>query len=122
MALPFGFAFHGDAVQGVLPDRAAVVALAQGPAFAAEDAAERTIDPDDLVSPAAGARYGDRAGPRPVVSHVASKHGLKTGLHNRRHTHAMLLMQNQVPIKMVTSRLGHADPAMTLGVYQHVTE
>jgi hypothetical protein len=31
-------------------------------------------------------------------------------------------MQSQVPIKVVASRLGHADPAMTLKVYQHVTE
>ena len=31
-------------------------------------------------------------------------------------------MQAQVPIKVVAGRLGHADPAMTLKVYQHVTE
>ena len=31
-------------------------------------------------------------------------------------------MQSQVPIKVVANRLGHADPAMTLKVYQHVTE
>ena len=27
-----------------------------------------------------------------------------------------------MPIKVVADRLGHADPAMTMRVYQHVTE
>jgi integrase len=47
-----------------------------------------------------------------VVGHVARKHGLMTGLHNRRHIHAVLLIQGQVSIKVVANRLGHADPAM----------
>ncbi len=49
--------------------------------------------------PVAG--YGDRAGQRLLSVNVARKHGLKTGLHNRHHTHAVLLMQAQVLIKVV---------------------
>lgn len=41
-------------------------------------------------------------------------------LHAVRHTHATLLLQAGVPIKVVSERLGHATIAMTLDVYAHV--
>jgi hypothetical protein len=37
-----------------------------------------------------------------------------------RHTHATLLLRAGVPVKVVSERLGHANPAFTLTVYQHV--
>jgi integrase len=85
-------------------------------------ASGRAWNADDLVFPAAGGGLWRPSRATAVVGHVARKNGLKTGLHNRRHTHAVPLMQSQVPIKVVANRLGHADPAMTLKVYQHVTE
>lgn len=41
-------------------------------------------------------------------------------LHDLRHTHASLLLQAGVPIKVVSERLGHASPAFTMATYQHV--
>lgn len=41
-------------------------------------------------------------------------------LHDTRHTHATLLLQAAVPVKVVSERLGHAHVAMTLDVYAHV--
>jgi integrase len=41
-------------------------------------------------------------------------------LHDLRHTHATLLLRANVPVKVVSERLGHANPAFTLTVYQHV--
>lgn len=41
-------------------------------------------------------------------------------LHDLRHTHASLLLADGVPVKVVSERLGHASPTITLGVYQHV--
>lgn len=41
-------------------------------------------------------------------------------LHDLRHTHATLLLRAGVPVKVVSERLGHANPAFTLTVYQHV--
>jgi integrase len=41
-------------------------------------------------------------------------------LHDLRHTHASLLLKAGVPVKVVSERLGHASPAFTLNVYQHV--
>jgi integrase len=41
-------------------------------------------------------------------------------LHDLRHTHATLLLIKAVPIKVVSERLGHASPTVTLTVYAHV--
>lgn len=41
-------------------------------------------------------------------------------LHDLRHTHASLLVQAGVPIKVVSERLGHAHPGFTMATYQHV--
>lgn len=41
-------------------------------------------------------------------------------LHDLRHTHASILLQAGTPVKVVSERLGHASPAFTLNVYQHV--
>lgn len=41
-------------------------------------------------------------------------------LHDLRHTHATLLLQDREPIKTVSERLGHASVTITLTVYGHV--
>ena len=41
-------------------------------------------------------------------------------LHDLRHTHASLLVAAGVPIKVVSERLGHANPGFTMATYQHV--
>jgi integrase len=41
-------------------------------------------------------------------------------LHDLRHTHASILLKEGVPLKVVSERLGHANPAFTLSVYQHL--
>ncbi len=38
-----------------------------------------------------------------------------------RHTHAtILLLHKEVPVKVVSERLGHASTAFTMDVYSHV--
>jgi integrase len=41
-------------------------------------------------------------------------------LHDLRHTHATLLLQAGVPIKVVSERLGHATVMLTMDIYAHV--
>ena len=41
-------------------------------------------------------------------------------LHDLRHTHATLLLLAGVPVHVVSQRLGHASPMVTLTVYAHV--
>lgn len=43
-------------------------------------------------------------------------------LHDARHTAATMMLRAGVPVKVVSQRLGHADVAVTMRVYQHVTE
>ncbi len=40
--------------------------------------------------------------------------------HDLRHTHASLLIADGVPVKVVSERLGHANPAFTMHTYQHL--
>jgi integrase len=52
---------------------------------------------------------------------LVAKSGLPAiRLHDLRHTHATLLLKAGVPVKVVSERLGHATPAFTMTVYQHV--
>ncbi|MGY1640670.1 tyrosine-type recombinase/integrase [Geodermatophilus sp. SYSU D00703] len=41
-------------------------------------------------------------------------------LHDLHHTPATLLLADGVPVEVVSERLGHANAAITLTVYQHV--
>jgi integrase len=41
-------------------------------------------------------------------------------LHDVRHTHATLMLQAGVPIKVVSERLGHASAQLTMDIYAHV--
>lgn len=41
-------------------------------------------------------------------------------VHDLRHVHASLLLARGVPVKVVSERLGHASPVITMSVYQHV--
>lgn len=43
-------------------------------------------------------------------------------LHDLRHTHATLLLEAAVPVKVVSERLGHSTTAFTMDTYMHVTE
>ena len=39
--------------------------------------------------------------------------------HALRHTHASMLIAAGLPITVVSKRLGHASPAVTLSIYAH---
>ncbi len=46
----------------------------------------------------------------------------KLSIHKLRHTHATLLLESDVPMKVIQERLGHKAMAVTEQVYSHVTE
>ena len=50
----------------------------------------------------------------------AKRHGFAIRFHDLRHTHASNLLRDGVPVNVVSQRLGHAEPAITLNVYSHV--
>ncbi|MDH5616726.1 MAG: tyrosine-type recombinase/integrase [Acidimicrobiia bacterium] len=52
---------------------------------------------------------------------MVSCHAWRSGKPPRsRHTHATLLIKAGVPVKVVSERLGHGNPAFTIDTYQHV--
>jgi integrase len=46
--------------------------------------------------------------------------GLKVSFHALRHTHASQLVDAGVDVVTISRRLGHASPAITLGIYAHL--
>lgn len=46
----------------------------------------------------------------------------RIGLHGLRHTWATLALRAGAPVKVVSQRIGHADPAVTMQVYAHALE
>ncbi|HET6497645.1 MAG TPA: tyrosine-type recombinase/integrase [Coriobacteriia bacterium] len=50
----------------------------------------------------------------------ARRRGFAIRFHDLRHTHASNLLRDGVPVNLVSQRLGHAEPAITLNVYSHV--
>lgn len=44
----------------------------------------------------------------------------KISFHTLRHTHATIMLANGENVKVVSERLGHARPAITLNFYAHV--
>jgi integrase len=57
---------------------------------------------------------------RAFARHVKAAGVPRIRLHDMRHTHASLLLRAGQPVKVVSERLGHADVAFTMRVYQHV--
>ncbi len=43
-------------------------------------------------------------------------------LHKLRHTHATLLISNNIDIKSISARLGHSETSTTLNIYSHVLQ
>lgn len=52
---------------------------------------------------------------------VARAKARRIRLHDARHSAATMALRAGVPIKVVTQRLGHADVAVAMRIYQHVT-
>lgn len=75
--------------------------------------------PASPIDPTKPRRHG------PISKAFAARAG-RVGLaglrfHDLRHTHATLLLQAGVPVEAVSARLGHANAAVTLGIYSHAT-
>lgn len=59
-----------------------------------------------------------------TMIHVTRKllgEGNELSIHKLRHTHATLLLESNVPMKVIQERLGHKNMTMTSEIYSHVT-
>ncbi|MBO1583290.1 tyrosine-type recombinase/integrase [Bacillus sp. XF8] len=82
---------------------------------------QRDYDDHDLV---VCARKGNPMIPRNLRKEfygLTEKLGLpKIRFHDLRHTHATMLIQQNVNVKLIADRLGHSDIETTLNTYSHV--
>jgi integrase len=76
--------------------------------------------PRSPLNPAEPRRHGPIS---KLFSARAASLGLKKRFrfHDLRHCHTSLLLQAGVPVAAVSARLGHANAAVTLGIYSHST-
>lgn len=87
---------------------------------------ERTLEALPEVAGAASVFDGDGGPLRPLdvtrafASAVRAYDLPRIRFHDLRHTHATLLLEAGVPIKVVSERLGHASVSTTLDIYAHV--
>ncbi|WP_262407414.1 tyrosine-type recombinase/integrase [Staphylococcus pseudintermedius] len=72
--------------------------------------------------------FGDplpRSATHKTMMHVTGKllgKENKLSIHKLRHTHATLLLESDVPMKVIQERFGHKTMAVTEQIYSHVTE
>jgi integrase len=83
-----------------------VVSIDDRSAFVFTDAAGEPLNPNSVS-------YLFRIAVQRARLRLISFHGL-------RHTHATALLDAKVPLHVVSRRLGHANPTITLNVYSHV--
>jgi integrase len=75
---------------------------------------------DDLVFPSSIGTPMNRDNLRSLFKRLLGAAGLPDiRFHDLRHTAASLMLNNGVPLLVVSKRLGHAQPSITLDVYGH---
>lgn len=76
---------------------------------------------NDLVFPSTIGTVQDRDNLRRHYKALLKKAGLpEIRFHDLRHTAASLMLNNNIPVIVVSKRLGHAQPSITLDVYGHL--
>lgn len=83
---------------------------------------ERGWNPDDLVVVGTDGR-ALRSHTATIMDRLCRAAGVpRLTMHELRHTHATLLLDDGEDLKTVSEQLGHADVAITMRVYQHVLD
>jgi len=75
--------------------------------------------PDQPLSTGSFARVWQRALLSAGLDQAWPDHG-GPRIGDLRHTHAICLLAQHVPIQAIAKRLGHASPLVTMRMYQHV--
>ena len=76
---------------------------------------------NDLIFPSEIGTISDRDNIRKDFKRLLKEAGLPAiRLHDLRHTGASLLLNNSIPVIIVSRQLGHARPSITLDVYGHL--
>jgi integrase len=79
-------------------------------------------DHDLVFTRADGTAIPPKRASQLFTRHVDAAGLPRIGVHGLRHSWATLALRAGVPIKVVSERIGHADPAVTMQVYAHALE
>lgn len=61
--------------------------------------------------------------PNHLLRRICERHGLPPiRVHDLRHTYGSFLLAQGAPVEVVSERMGHANPNITLGIYRHLLE
>ena len=61
--------------------------------------------------------------PNHLLRRLCRQHGLpEIRVHDLRHTYGSFLLAQGAPVELVSERMGHANPTITLGIYRHLLE
>jgi integrase len=65
----------------------------------------------------------DPDAPNHLLARVCRRTGLPPiRVHDLRHTYGSLLLARGAPLELVSERMGHANPTVTLGIYRHLLD
>ena len=79
------------------------------------------MEENDLIFPSDIGTISNRDNLRKDFKRLLKESGLPAiRFHDLRHTGASLLLNNGIPVIIVSRRLGHARPSITLDVYGHL--
>ncbi|HEX2029554.1 MAG TPA: site-specific integrase [Nitriliruptorales bacterium] len=97
--------------------RQAAERLAAGPAWSTHDR-----DRDLVFTRPDGTAIPPKSASQMFTRRVDAVALPRIGVHGLRHTWATLALRAGVPVKVVSERIGHADPAITMQIYAHALE
>ena len=65
----------------------------------------------------------DTQSPNHALKRICEKHGLAPfRVHDLRHTYGSIMLASRIPLEVVSERMGHANPSITLNRYRHLLE
>jgi integrase len=76
-----------------------------------------------LFGSAVSGKPFDAQAPNHALTRICKAQGLKHArVHDLRHTYGSVMLAKGVPLEVVSERMGHANPTITLNVYRHLLE
>jgi integrase len=76
---------------------------------------------NDLIFPSSIGRPMDASNLRIDFNRIIAEAGIpKVRFHDLRHTAASLMLNNGIPVIVVSKVLGHSKPSITLDIYGHL--
>jgi integrase len=89
----------------------------------AKDFTPEQIGPSYVFGDMAKGKPFHPTSPNTALQRIAAKHGLSYfRCHDLRHTYGSVMLSQNIPVEVVSERMGHASITITLDTYRHLLE